>query len=591
MNRLFNQLLSRCTISLGERRSANKRKGRGRNRLENHILILGGGSLLEGVLNVIARRSEWAGLEIVVLSSQGSDQVRNRVSLALPPEVHGLSITYCFGNRTKEEDLVMCQVDRADLLFIIGEDGENGHDALNYECWEKTRALRLHATDAAQCYLFLEHSSTISLLHKLPQEAHTSIETTIVNPYEAMMQQLLEGDVRQEDCRSLDRGLVTVETDRYVHLVVVGMTSVGYAFATTAAQLCHFPNFHESSPRPIRTKITFVDPEADRKMNQFKSSYSSLFRLSHSRYYSNDKEWLQWRPESQFEDFLDVEWEFVKGTTDEEWVKKMLVECANDAQQVLSIAFCSESADTNFSQSMQLPQQLYSGYDDAQQADMSEGYTNIYVYQPGSSSLVKAAQAEVMHLRNLIPFGEQSYDYDLLMSRQTAVAKRVSYLYQKEDSGKQFVAMPTDTALLDTIWQQLSLVDKMSLIHSATSVSTKMRCLGLRSAEALLPIEDVDRVEVLSQIEHARWMMEKLLLGFGAMPTSQLDGLNAALESDDLEVRQEAHTFTNRNTNQLYLLKDIAPYTHLPESAKDDIRTIVRNLPLAALPHISSVES
>ena len=206
MNRLFNQLLSRCTISLGERRSANKRKGRGRNRLENHILILGGGSLLEGVLNVIARRSEWAGLEIVVLSSQGSDQVRNRVSLALPPEVHGLSITYCFGNRTKEEDLVMCQVDRADLLFIIGEDGENGHDALNYECWEKTRALRLHATDAAQCYLFLEHSSTISLLHKLPQEAHTSIETTIVNPYEAMMQQLLEGDVRQEDCRSLDRG-------------------------------------------------------------------------------------------------------------------------------------------------------------------------------------------------------------------------------------------------------------------------------------------------------------------------------------------------------------------------------------------------
>ena len=139
-----------------------------------------------------------------------------------------------------------------------------------------------------------------------------------------VVEQLLEGDVRQEDCRSLDRGLVTAETDRYVHLVVVGMTSVGYAFATTAAQLCHFPNFHESSPRPIRTKITFVDPEADRKMNQFKSSYSSLFRLSHSRYYSNDKEWLQWRPESQFEDFLDVEWEFVKGTTDEEWVKKML---------------------------------------------------------------------------------------------------------------------------------------------------------------------------------------------------------------------------------------------------------------------------
>ena len=590
MKRFIDQLLWRCGKSLKERSKANNRKSRGRYRFDTHILILGCSGMLEGLLNAIARHSEWAGREVVVLSSHKPELVSNRVLLGLTPEARSLSMTCCFGNRTNEEDLGMCQVESASLVFIIGEDGENGHDALNYECWEKTRALRVHSTDVAQCYLFLENSATIGLFHKLPQEAHTSIETTIVNPYESMIQQLIEGDVRQDDHLSLDRGLVTADTDRYVHLVVVGMTSVGYAFATTAAQLCHFPNFDEASPRPLRTKITFIDAEADKKMNQFKNSFHSLFALSHSRYYASESEWLQWRPESPYADFLDVEWEFVKGTTEEEWVQSMLIDCAADPQQVLSVAFCYDSADVNFSQSLQLPQQLYSGYDDVRQGDLGEDYTNIYVYQPSSASLARAAQTEVMHLRNLIPFGEQTEEYDLLMSRQTAVAKRVSYLYQKENSGKQFVAMPTDAVLLDTIWQQLSLAEKMSLIYSATTVSAKMRCIGLQSAEALLPIKDSERVEALSRIEHARWIMEKLLLGFGAMPISRIDGLNSALESDDPEVRQEARTYTNRNTNQLYLLKDLAPYSHLPESTKADIRTIVCNLPLAALPHISSVE-
>ena len=588
MNHFFNKIVWQCDNWRSSSRANRRRKGLLRYPFRDHILILGGGGMVEELLEAIATRQEWAEKSVVVLSSLDAEQVRGRLALKLSLEAKGLAVNVYHGERTMAEELRMCHVDQASLIFIVGEDGENGHDALNVECWKKVRALRLHAPQVAQCYLSLDSSSTISLLHMLPQEAHTSVETTIINRSELMVQQLLMGDSPQAVPQTLDRGLITVNADRYVHLVVVGMNAMGYAFATTAAQMCHFPNFDESSPKPLRTRITFVDPAADVKMNHFKSSHASLFDLSHSRYMTDPSSWLQGRPESRYGDFLDVEWEFVKAAIDAEWVRGMLVLCATDAQQVLSVAFCSDSADENFQQSIHLPQQLYADYSDIGEARNDE--PNIYVYQPQSNALVRAAQAEVARLRNLIPFGAAREGYDPLLTRQTSVAKRVNYLYQKETSGKQFVAMPTDTASLDGIWQQLSLAEKLSSIRSASAVYAQLRGLGLDAAQSVQPLDDGARVDSLSRTEQARRNMEKLLVGYAAMPAAERHRLNAALANDDPEVRQEARTYANRNANQLFVLKDIAPYSGLPEAAKADIRTIVSNLPLAALPHISSVE-
>jgi hypothetical protein len=74
------------------------------------------------------------------------------------------------------------------------------------------------------------------------------------------------------------------------------------------------------------------------------------------------------------------------------------------------------------------------------------------------------------------------------------------------------------------------------------------------------------------------------------MTIAERDRLNSALASSDPDVRQEARTHTNRNTNQLFIFKDIAPYASLSEATKADIRTIARNLPLAALPYITTCD-
>ncbi len=588
MKRFWNRILWQCDRRRSARRALRRRNGFLRYAFHDHILILGGGTMVEELLEAVSARQDWAEKEVVVLSSTDAEQLRCRLATGLSPEAKRLAITVCRGERTRQEELHTCEVEQASVIFIVGEDGENGHDALNVECWKKVRTLRLHAPEVAQCYMTLDASASISLFHMLPQESHTSLETTILNRNELIVQQLLMGDSPQTVWQTLDRGLVTVGSDRYVHLVVVGMSAMGYAFATTAAQLCHFPNYDEQVSRPLRTKITFVDPAADVKMSQFVSSHASLFALSHSRYMADESSWMQGRPESEYGDFLDVEWEFVKGMVGEEWIRRMLVACAADGRQVLSVALCEESADANFEHSLHLPPQMYSEYSVAEKA--GQDTPNIYVYQPHSDALVKAAQAEMMRLHNLIPFGAPQSGYDPLLTRQTTVAKRVNYLYQKESSGKQFVAMPTDAALLDAMWQQLSSAEKMSSICSASSVYAQLRSLGPDGAQAAQPLDNDEKIEALSRIEHARWNMEKLLVGFVAMPTAERERMYAALEDNESDVRKEAQTRANRNANQMCVLKNIAPYSTLREATKTDIRTLVSNLPLAALPHISSVE-
>lgn len=591
MNGFWNRLIWRCDKWLGTNRVMRYREGLSRYGFENHILILGADNTLEEILEAIAIRSEWASKDIVILSSRPAAEVRLRLATRLSPEANNLSVTVCHGERTAESELRSCGVEYASLLFIIGEEDENGHDARNVDCWKRVGTLRVAAPQVAGCYLFLRSSATIGLFHMLPQESHTSVETTIVNRYESIIGQLLVGDTPYTAPYTIDRGLITANADCRVHLVVVGMTEVGYAFATTSAQLCHFPNFHEESTHPLRTLITFVDPDADVKMHQFKSAYPNLFALSHSRYIANGTSWMQGRPDSQYGDFLDVEWEFVKGTANDDWVRTMLVSSATDKGQVLSVAFCLESADDNFAQSVHLPSQLYPM---PEGEELSVGQSslvcpNIYVYQPYSSTLLTTVQAEVLRLHNLIPFGEQVGGYDLLMSRPTAVGKRVNYLYQKETSGREFVSMPTDTDLLDTMWQQLSLAEKMSHIHTANSVYANLRSLGMGTEAVLQPLDDLERLEALCRIEHARRNVEKLLVGYEAMTANERDSLNSALTDDDIERRQQALALANRNANRLFLIKDIAPYVSLPQNDKADIRAIARNLPLAALPYISEV--
>lgn len=562
------KLFSRSPIICG-------RDGFTRYSFKQHILILGGSRELMPLLRAIAAHDALKMLPVVVLTDSDCPSLLQLLRTRLQSLGVQSPVTLYRGCRTCADTLRTCQVDSASHIFILGEDDEPAHDSLNVSCWQQVRQLRAQCNQLAQCYLMLRSSTSTHLFHSLQQEAHNSLETTIINSYESLAQQLLVGDIYHNDTLTLDRGLVTVGSDRFVHLVVVGMTPMGYAFAATAAQLCHFPNFDESAPRPIRTRITFVDPRANELMDCFKASYPGIFDLSHVRYIEQPGAWLQGVPQRSLGDFVDVEWQFVKGNISSEWIRDMLSDCAADSRQVLSVALCGGDSARNLADAYRLPRQLYPLPDSNNSSPLTPV---VYVYQPDDSSLVQTVQNEVLRFHNVVPFGFNAKGFDPLHSLRIAAAKRINYLYQKENSGKVFTSMPADEALLNELWRQLSSAEKTAALLAANATNTFIRSFGLSRTTLADHLSDDALVESFAAVDHARRNMACLLAGYSAMPADQRARLNSALQSADRSEREEATIQSKYSKCMLFVDKDITPYALLPENLKQYYRAIVRNI-------------
>ncbi len=562
------KLFSRSPIICG-------RDGFTRYSFKQHILILGGSRELLPLLRAIAAHDALKMLSVVVLADSDCPSLLQLLRTRLQSLGVQSPVTLYRGSRTCADTLRTCQVDSASHIFILGEDDEPAHDSLNVSCWQQVRQLRAQCNQLAQCYLMLRSSTSTFLFHSLQQEAHNSLETTIINSYESLAQQLLVGDIYHNDTLTLDRGLVTVGSDRFVHLVVVGMTPMGYAFAATAAQLCHFPNFDESAPRPIRTRITFVDPRANELMDCFKASYPGIFDLSHVRYIEQPGAWLQGVPQRSLGDFVDVEWQFVKGNISSEWIRDMLSDCAADSRQVLSVALCGGDSARNLAEAYRLPRQLYPLPDSNNSSPLTPV---VYVYQPDDSSLVQTVQNEVLRFHNVVPFGFNAKGFDPLHSLRIAAAKRINYLYQKENSGKVFTSMPADEALLNELWRQLSSAEKTAALLAANATNTFIRSFGLSRTTLADHLSDDALVESFAAVDHARRNMACLLAGYSAMPADQRERLNSALQSADSSEREEATIQSKYSKCMLFVDKDITPYALLPENLKQYYRAIVRNI-------------
>ena len=64
-------------------------------------------------------------------------------------------------------------------------------------------------------------------------------------------------------------------------------------------------------------------------------------------------------------------------------------------------------------------------------------------------------------------------------------------------------------------WRRLSSVKRMSSIYNAMTIATKMRSVGLEEDEwgKFYDISQED-IELLAQVEHNRWCVEELILGY-----------------------------------------------------------------------------
>jgi len=354
------------------------------------------------------------------------------------------------------------------------------------------------------------------------------------------------------------------------------MTAVSYALSTTAAHLCHFPNFvtrnadgtfGENHDR--RTKITLIAPNIKEEMSYLTTHLESLFKISKCTVYSDnwkfgDSPELIITPELKtIGDFLDIEWEFVNGNIADNNVRELLKQAYKNNENgktYLTVAMCENKADRNIAAALYLPSEFHqiTMKEDSNDEVDYEKTIPILVYQPESEELLKTSSQEIAMFRNILPFGSVRESYDPFVRCRIMEGKRINYIYFKEEN---YTYMTSDAADLDKLWRSTKYADQMSNIYCAAHIGVKLRSVDNR--EELTE----DDIKLLAVTEHNRWNVEKLLMGFEALP----------------EV-ERATQHTEEGLQKLKKLKKkfkhhcIAPYSQLlPDDCKYDT-LIVRNL-------------
>lgn len=565
---LVTGLLISVVSNMLERRVERYREGEIAYPLENHVVVIGFDEMVPMLVRQICSEPRYGNCYILIQSVQPAAKVRNRIHTVLDARQER-RILVLHAQRNSTEELEKLCTTHAREIFLIGEANEYDHDSLNIDSLQKIVAIHSktrHCPRIPVSVLF-EYQTTYAAfqISDLAEEWRKQIDFHPFNFYEEWAKKLLvkrcyeEGTTKVE-YPTLDREPITRECDQTVHLVIIGMSRMGVALGVEAAQLLHFPNFCRD--RRLKSRITFIDAAADEEMNFFRGRYRHYFDLAPSRYRDmtrSDEERIlppNWDYGSRT-DSLDVEFEFIKGRAETPAVQQLLAEWAGDLKQQLSIAICLNFPPQAMAMGLYLPDVIYARN------------IPVFVRQETSSALLdllnnRRKKEPLNRYSHVFPFGMLANSFDL-DRRNMRRAQLVNYIYDyKGTYGTSPSAVPSDHELQQA-WDKLPVALQWSNFYCADSVDIKLRSLGFGVTPPMRLTKG--QIELLAEVEHNRWNMEKLLLGYRKpTPEEELLCRDKAVHKEYKEKR--------------FIHTDIRPYCELAEGTKDYDRCISECLPL-----------
>jgi len=368
--------------------------------------------------------------------------------------------------------------------------------------------------DVAAQYDMLAHGGRRLTCHLMLQSNRALRMLQTCDFCDAVRQKLDVYPFTQDElwCQTIvpDYESITLQSDKHVHVVVFGMGEVAEMVAIQQSHIAHFPNYVRN--HSLRTRITMIDSEASLKYEDFINRYQHLFDNSYYRVVkpSEAKAVVKFHKpmyEGSREDFVDVEWEFVEAEFENADLREKLKLWANDKHQLLTVVLTANDRNQNQSRSLLLPQALY------------EQHIPVFVY------------------------GQNVFDSDAI-SPYIRMAKNVNYIYNlcynenvENWTGQLRYAVEIDVEERERLWAKLPIVKRMSSIYNAMTIPVKMRSVGLNE-------EDWDKfydlspqdIELLAQVEHNRWCVEELILGFRPCTDAEQDEIAA-----DVAAHKEAY--------------------------------------------------
>lgn len=607
---LFLSGLLISTITSGFERRADKwRTGFCYYKMKNHIVIIGSDQIAHGIVNQLCEDND----DIVVLTSTDVEKTRNSLNATIKKKSNNNKIIVNYGQRDSEYFLNLINVAYAKDVYILGDTSEfdeieNFHDSLNIQCLTiVARLCKNVGRTALPCHVLFDYKTTYHVFQyaNLSPEITKHIDFHPFNFYDFWARKVfVVGYSKEEDIRykPLDyQPITTRESEKFVHLIIIGMSKMGQAMALQAAHIAHFPNYKKK-----KTKITFIDANGKNEMGMFKQKCGELFKLSRSTYIdahswlAERERWVKGDPQingekfitryelsSEYQhlvpnddrdkEFIDIEWEFIDGNDHNPVVQERLEEYIKDENAIITVAVCLNLTHVSLRSAMHLPKAYYE----------KEKKIPILVQQRKTSTMVSTLNGkgldedkrQLLLYENIIPFGMVYNCYDSNMV-STEVCKRIAatydYFYEYENN-------PTiiDSTKADEIWRNTAITKRWSNIFAAASIPTKLRCLGINwdinNPESISDLTESE-VDLLAEIEHNRWNMEELLLGY--RPVNEKE--DKIIDAD----KSKKGYYKKR-----YIHYDIRPYYGLKEDEKGIKVEVYDKVLVKALPLILDIKT
>lgn len=533
---------------------------------------------------------------VILQTCSEIEEVRQTLKAYLTEEEYDHVIIYS-DIRYSYEGLKALHLEGASEIYVLGENttidgGETYHDTMNMRCvnliadilvdTEEYQTLKTKEKDLSKlvdtpeneeqrkqlqdeidaivdrfdskkrnCKVLFEYQTTFSIFQfsDVPDKVHYAMHFIPFNRYESWARRVMVDNKalalvdenanskcnQQIDYTPLDgfNGIKPKDTQR-VHFIVVGMSKMGVAMGTQALFQAHYPNYVRDNN--LKSRITFIDANAEQEMQFFRGRYATLFELARHRYLdakdckddqlNSDYQWIDPMLDSKTKwkhlsadgaNFLDVEIEFVKGELESEGVREYLRQVTTDKKSKVTIAICLPLTHQSVAAALYMPNEVY------------DNVQEIWVYQREAADIInnlEHARETNLRYKKLRPFGMLYGEYIDSRTRylKALLVNAVYDMYGKYKNAYLDMGMPDTYKGLSDSWNDLSVAQQWSNKYFVDSMHQKLRCM----------CGDDNDNGSMARCEHNRWNVQQLLMGFAP--------------ADELKLKEFAQLESNKKT-------------------------------------------
>lgn len=462
-----------AVLKLGGSLFRQERTGLRLHRMSGHTILCGLGQKTMRLIEHLRARNE----EIVVIDkAPPADLVQD----CRRAHAHVLA-----GDATDPDILSIVGVRRAKQVFAMCPE-----DSTNCEIAAQVRRIRSqsHGSTEAQplsCHVHLGDVDLRSSLQSVftkgsdaqrPADKESRVSLQFFDLFDLEARRLLREHL------PLDGRGISKEDPHQSHMVILGFGRMGRALAVRAAQVGHFANGK-------RLRISVIDRHAERH------EAALLFRYP------------------RFREVCDLDFHNLEAETPE--ARSLLEQWCCDKETIPSVAVCFD----NEPRALEIALQL--------QMTLGVCQVPIAIRMARQSGLARLLQKDdsrgVDGFSYIRPFGmyeDCCHPEFLIEGTEDNLARLIHGDYTQKQR-QQRASPATNPAMRD--WDDLDEDLRESNRQQAAHIPIKLRAIGCEAAELADPRPVVgsfepDEIELLGQMEHARWVAERTLAGWTYAP-------------------------------------------------------------------------